>query len=61
MLMEATKARVVPCSREVSEGGEVICFRDRLVTVNAGQFYGVCRILRLIGYLSGYRNIGLRL
>jgi hypothetical protein len=61
MLTEATKTRVVPCSRAVSEGGGVICVRDRLVTVNAGRFYGVCRILLLIGCLSGYRNTGLRL
>jgi len=36
MHMEATKTRVVPCLREVNEGGGVICVRDRLVTVNAG-------------------------
>ena len=61
MLMEATKTRVVPCSWEVSEGGGMICVRDRPFIVNAGQFYCVCRILRLIGCLSGYRNTGLRL
>jgi hypothetical protein len=31
MLMEATKTRVVPCLREVSEGGGVLCVRDRLL------------------------------
>lgn len=36
MLVEATKTRVVPCSREVSEVGGVICVRDRRVTVKAG-------------------------
>jgi hypothetical protein len=36
MRTEATKTRVVPCLRKVSEGGGVICVRDRLVTVNAG-------------------------
>ena len=61
MLIEATKACVVPCSREVSDGGGVICVRDRLVTFNGARFYGVCRILRLIGCLSGYRNTGLKL
>jgi len=61
MLMEAMKTRVVACSREVSVGSGVICIRERLVTTNAGRFYGVCRILQLIGCLSGYRNTGLRL
>ena len=31
MLMETKKTRVIPCSREVSEGGGVICVRDRLL------------------------------
>jgi len=53
MLMEATKTRVVPCSREVSEVRGAICVRDRRVTFNTGQFYGVCRIVRIIGSLSG--------
>jgi hypothetical protein len=51
MLVEAMKTRVVPCPREFSEGSGVICIRERLVTANAGRFYGVCRIIQLIGCL----------
>jgi len=47
MLVEATKTRVFSCSREVSEVGGVMWVRNRRVTVNAGQFCGVCRNLRL--------------